>query len=69
MESEIMSHHDIETFDNEFLNLPVESICNQHLKVIDFFCTTCQMQMCSFCAIERHQQHNLLPLEKYVRYY
>lgn len=69
MDGEIMSLHDIEMFYNEHLKLPLESTCHQHLKVIDVVCITCHKQLCSFCAIENHRQHNILPLEKYVRIY
>lgn len=62
-----MSLHEIEILDNANFELLLETKCNQHSKIIDFICVTCNIQLCPFCAIENHRQHNILPLEKYVR--
>lgn len=62
-----MSKHQIEVINNN-INLPQECRCDEHLKVIDFICLTCQLQICSICAIGNHRPHDIHPLEKYVRF-
>lgn len=43
--------------------------CTKHLKSIDSFCHTCQLQVCSICAYEYHisSNHDVFSLQQYVR--
>lgn len=63
----MIKHQKVALNTGPHLELPQESRCDQHLKIIDFICETCQSQICSICAIETHRQHVIHPLDKYVR--
>lgn len=62
-----MSLHDLEKIDNIHPELPPESKCDIHLKLIEFICVPCQLHLCSMCAINDHRLHDIQPLENYVR--
>lgn len=62
-----MSHHEVENIHFTDPEFPLESNCDQHSKLTDFICVTCDLLICSICAIENHRPHDIQPLEKYVR--
>jgi len=67
LENQILFRHQIDRIDTAF---PQEFKCNQHLKLINFVCVTCQLEICSNCAIDNHQPttHEVLSLDTYVRF-
>lgn len=67
MDNPIMYNHDLEKLDNIHPDFPVESKCDLHLKLIEYFCITCKLQICSTCAINGHRLHDTQTLEEYVR--
>lgn len=67
MESRIMSQHDLFKLDTTHLDLLQASKCDLHLKINDFICITCKIELCPVCAVESHRHHEVHHLEKYVR--
>lgn len=65
-----MVQHTVETLNNTDPSLHFEKPnCVKHSKLsIDFICVTCELKMCSLCAIEDHRQHDVQYLENYVRF-
>uniref|UniRef100_A0A2S2QI16 Protein wech n=1 Tax=Sipha flava TaxID=143950 RepID=A0A2S2QI16_9HEMI len=67
MDNPIMYNHDVEKIDNIHPELPLESKCDLHFKLIEYFCVKCQLQLCSVCIVNGHQQHDIQSLKEYVR--
>lgn len=67
MKNEIWLKHGIEKLDTTYSEFFQPTKCNFHLKLHEFMCTTCEIQICSICAIENHRLHDIQQLEKYVR--
>lgn len=65
--NQIMSQHELERLHFTDPEFPIEFNCDQHSKLIEFICITCDVQMCSICAVENHRYHDKENLEKYVR--
>jgi len=61
------NRHDLSKLDTTHLEFLQASKCDLHLKIIDFICTTCEIELCSICAVENHRHHEVHHLEKYVR--
>jgi len=61
------NRHDLNKLDTTHLEFLQTSKCDLHLKIIDFICITCKMELCSICAVENHRHHEVHHLEKYVR--
>jgi len=59
--------HTVETLNNTHPALRFEKpSCDKHTKLpVDFICVTCELKMCSLCAIEGHRQHDVQYLENY----
>jgi len=62
-----MSQHDLNKLDTTHLKFLQASECDLHLKVNDFICLTCEIELCTVCAVENHQLHEVHQLEIYVR--
>lgn len=67
MTNMIMSQHELERIYVTNQEFPLEPKCDQHSKLIDFICVTCDILLCSICAIENHKQHDVQHLKRYVR--
>ncbi|XP_050437515.1 RING finger protein 17 isoform X2 [Adelges cooleyi] len=65
MESMATSQHIPETLNKINIQLPPEPRCEQHMKNIEFVCITCQLEVCSVCALDSHRPHDIIQLETY----
>lgn len=63
----MMSEHEIETLDYPLPEVLEEFTCDEHKKPKEFICDTCQLLLCSICAVEIHRLHEVLHWNNYVR--
>ncbi|XP_022183496.1 RING finger protein 17 isoform X2 [Myzus persicae] len=59
------NQHDLNELDTTHLEFLQVSKCDLHLKIFDFICITCEIELCSICAVENHRHHDVQHLGKY----